>query len=93
MSEVSRAVKSAILDNKELARVVERKGYRVGYHLAPEMMRVRMFKSNLSRILGTDEECHCHYFQPSMDVSTCDRNSGAILLGTYCGCVRRALDE
>jgi len=45
-------VKSAILDDKELARVVKRKGYRVGYHLAPEMMRVRMFKSNRHAFWG-----------------------------------------
>lgn len=40
------SVKSAILDDTELARVVKRRGHRVGYHLAPNVTSVRMFKSN-----------------------------------------------
>ncbi|HEY3392917.1 MAG TPA: hypothetical protein VGK58_09435 [Lacipirellulaceae bacterium] len=40
------SVKSAIVDDAELARVVKRGGHRVGYHLAPKLMLVRLFKSN-----------------------------------------------
>src|SRR5262245_58289730 len=40
------SIKSAILDDCELARVVKRRGRKVGYHLGPNLMHVRMFKSN-----------------------------------------------
>ena len=46
------SVKSAILDDAELARVVKRSGHRVGYHLAPDLMHVRMFKSNSHAFWG-----------------------------------------
>jgi chlorobactene glucosyltransferase len=46
------SVKSAILDDCELARVVKRKGKRVGYHLAPKLMHVRLFKSNSHAFWG-----------------------------------------
>jgi chlorobactene glucosyltransferase len=46
------SVKSAILDDTELARVVKRSGHRVGYHLAPKLMRVRLFKSNSHAFWG-----------------------------------------
>ena len=46
------SVKSAILDDSELARVVKRNGHRVGYHLAPKLMHVRMFKSNSHAFWG-----------------------------------------
>jgi glycosyltransferase involved in cell wall biosynthesis len=46
------SVKSAILDDTELARVVKRNGHRVGYHLAPNLMHVRMFKSNSQAFWG-----------------------------------------
>ena len=46
------SIKSAILDDAELARVVKRSGHRVGYHLAPNLMHVRMFKSNSHAFWG-----------------------------------------
>jgi glycosyltransferase involved in cell wall biosynthesis len=46
------SIKSAILDDCELARVVKRNGYRVGYHLAPELMHVRLFKGNRHAFWG-----------------------------------------
>ncbi|HJQ79305.1 MAG TPA: glycosyltransferase family 2 protein [Lacipirellulaceae bacterium] len=46
------SVKSAILDDSELARVVKRRGHRVGYHLAPRLMHVRLFKSNRHAFWG-----------------------------------------
>jgi chlorobactene glucosyltransferase len=46
------SIKSAILDDCELARVVKRGGHRVGYHLAPQLMHVRMFKSNRHAFWG-----------------------------------------
>ena len=46
------SVKSAILDDSELARVVKRSGHRVGYHFAPNLMYVRMFKSNSHAFWG-----------------------------------------
>src|SRR5262245_47574065 len=35
------SIRSAILDDTELARVVKRSGHRVGYHLGPELTQVR----------------------------------------------------
>jgi glycosyltransferase involved in cell wall biosynthesis len=46
------SIKSAILDDTELARVVKRSGRRVGYHLGPNLMHVRMFKSNSHAFWG-----------------------------------------
>jgi glycosyltransferase involved in cell wall biosynthesis len=46
------SIKSAILDDCELARIVKRNGHQVGYHLAPRLMRVRMFKSNRHAFWG-----------------------------------------
>jgi glycosyltransferase involved in cell wall biosynthesis len=46
------SVKSAILDDTELARVVKRSGHRVGYHLGPKLMHVRMFKGNRHAFWG-----------------------------------------
>lgn len=46
------SIKSQILDDTELARVVKRNGHRVGYHLAPDLMRVRMFKGNSHAFWG-----------------------------------------
>jgi len=46
------SIKSAILDDAELARVVKRSGHRVGYHLGPDLMHVRMFKSNSHAFWG-----------------------------------------
>jgi cellulose synthase/poly-beta-1,6-N-acetylglucosamine synthase-like glycosyltransferase len=46
------SIKSAILDDTELARVVERGGHRVGYHFAPDLVHVRMFKSNSHAFWG-----------------------------------------
>src|SRR5207253_870454 len=46
------SIKSAILDDAELARVVKRNGHRVGYHLAPKLLHVRMFKSNSHAFWG-----------------------------------------
>jgi GT2 family glycosyltransferase len=45
-------VRSAIVDDAELAKVVKRSGYRVGYHLAPGMEHVRLFKSNSHAFWG-----------------------------------------
>ena len=45
-------VKSAIVDDTELARVVKRNGHRVGYHLAPKLMHVRLFKGNSHAFWG-----------------------------------------
>jgi GT2 family glycosyltransferase len=46
------SIKSAILDDAELARVVKRSGHRVGYHLGPDLMHVRMFKGNSHAFWG-----------------------------------------
>jgi len=46
------SIKSAILDDTELARVVKRHRHPVGYHLGPELMHVRMFKSNSHAFWG-----------------------------------------
>ena len=46
------SVKSAIVDDAELARVVKRSGHRVGYHLAPNLMHVRLFKGNSHAFWG-----------------------------------------
>ncbi len=46
------SVRSAIVDDTELARVVKRSGHRVGYHLAPDLMHVRLFKSNSHAFWG-----------------------------------------
>jgi chlorobactene glucosyltransferase len=46
------SVKSAIVDDTELARVVKRSGHRVGYHLAPKLMHVRLFKGNSHAFWG-----------------------------------------
>jgi len=87
------SVKSAILDDSELARVVKRSGHHAGYHLAPDLMHVSDVQEQQSRILGTDEECDCPYVYSPVDVTTCNGTSGAILPGTYCRRVRRGLDE
>jgi hypothetical protein len=46
------SIKSAILDDTELARVVKRNGRRIGYHLGPDLMHVRMFKGNRHAFWG-----------------------------------------
>ena len=46
------AVRSAIVDDAELAKVVKRSGHRVGYHLAPSMEHVRLFKGNSHAFWG-----------------------------------------
>jgi GT2 family glycosyltransferase len=46
------SIRSAIVDDAELARVVKRSGRRVGYHLAPKVVQVRMFKSNRHAFWG-----------------------------------------
>jgi GT2 family glycosyltransferase len=46
------SVRSAIVDDAELAKVVKRSGHRVGYHLAPNMEHVRLFKGNSHAFWG-----------------------------------------
>ncbi len=46
------SIKSAILDDTELARVVKRSGHRIGYQLGPKLMQVRMFKGNRHAFWG-----------------------------------------
>jgi chlorobactene glucosyltransferase len=46
------SVKSAIVDDAELARAVKRSGHRVGYHLAPNLVHVRLFKGNSHAFWG-----------------------------------------
>jgi GT2 family glycosyltransferase len=46
------AVRKAIVDDAELAKVVKRSGHRVGYHLAPNMEHVRLFKGNSHAFWG-----------------------------------------
>jgi glycosyltransferase involved in cell wall biosynthesis len=63
------SVKSAIVDDCELARVVKRNGYRVGYQFAPELMRVRLFKSNRHAFWGpTKNAIAITFSQPWMSV-------------------------
>lgn len=45
-------VKDEMLDDIGLARLLKRKGYRVGYRLAPECLQVRLFKTNLDAFWG-----------------------------------------
>lgn len=46
-------VKGEMLDDVGLARLLKSQGYRVGYRLAPECLRVRLFKTNLDAFWGT----------------------------------------
>jgi hypothetical protein len=46
------SIKSAILDDWELAKAVKRSGRRIGCHFAPDVMHVRMFKSNRHAFWG-----------------------------------------
>jgi len=46
------SVRSAIVDDAELAKVVKHSGHRVGYHLAPNLMHVRLFKGNSDAFWG-----------------------------------------
>ena len=46
------AIRSEILDDTALARVLKKAGRRLGFHLAPRLMRVRMFKSNRHAFWG-----------------------------------------
>jgi glycosyltransferase involved in cell wall biosynthesis len=48
-----RDVKGEMLDDVGLARQLKRQGYRVGYRLAPECLRVRLFKTNREAFWGT----------------------------------------
>jgi protein-S-isoprenylcysteine O-methyltransferase Ste14/glycosyltransferase involved in cell wall biosynthesis len=57
------SIKSAILDDTELARVVKRSGHRVGYHLGPHLMHVRMFKSNRHAFWGPTKNAIALSFQ------------------------------
>jgi hypothetical protein len=47
------AVKGEMLDDVGLARQLKKQDYRVGYRLAPECLRVRLFKTNLDAFWGT----------------------------------------
>ena len=63
------AVKLAILDDSELARVVKRNGHRLGYHLGSELMHVRLFKSNSHAFWGPTKNAIAIAFnQPWMAV-------------------------
>jgi cellulose synthase/poly-beta-1,6-N-acetylglucosamine synthase-like glycosyltransferase len=57
------SIKSAILDDTELARVVKRTGHHVGYHLGPDLMHVRMFKSNSHAFWGPTKNAIALTFQ------------------------------
>ena len=46
-------VKKEMLDDIGLARLLKRKGYAVGYRLAPDCLKVRLFKNNLDAFWGT----------------------------------------
>jgi glycosyltransferase involved in cell wall biosynthesis len=48
-----RDVKGEMLDDVGLARLLKTKNYRVGYRLAPECLRVRLFKNNRDAFWGT----------------------------------------
>ena len=45
-------VKGEMLDDIGLARLLKRQGYRVGYRLAPDCLKVRLFKTNLDAFWG-----------------------------------------
>ena len=82
------SVKSAILDDSELARVVKRSGHHVGYHLAPDLMHVRMFKSNRHAFWGPTKNAIAFTFShPWMSLPA--MGLPVFLLGAYCGSVRR----
>lgn len=46
-------VKSEMLDDVGLARLLKTQNYRVGYRLAPECLQVRLFKNNRDAFWGT----------------------------------------
>ncbi len=45
-------VNGEMLDDIGLARLLKRQGYRVGYRLAPDCLKVRLFKTNLDAFWG-----------------------------------------
>jgi glycosyltransferase involved in cell wall biosynthesis len=47
------AVKTEMLDDVGLARLLKKHNYRVGYRLAPDCLQVRLFKSNRDAFWGT----------------------------------------
>jgi glycosyltransferase involved in cell wall biosynthesis len=47
------AIKGESLDDVCLARLVKRKGYKLGFHAAPELLEVRLFKDNAHAFWGT----------------------------------------
>ena len=47
------SIKGEMFDDIGLARLLKSKDYRVGYRLAPDCLRVRLFKSNLDAFWGT----------------------------------------
>lgn len=46
-------VKGEMFDDIGLARLLKKEDYRVGYRLAPECLKVRLFKTNLDAFWGT----------------------------------------
>jgi chlorobactene glucosyltransferase len=45
-------IRGAMLDDLELARLVKRNGRRVGFHAAPELLEVRLYKNNRHAFWG-----------------------------------------
>jgi chlorobactene glucosyltransferase len=46
------AIKHQMLDDLELAKLIKRHGYRVGFHAAPEFLSVRLYKDNRHAFWG-----------------------------------------
>ena len=65
------SIKSAILDDTELARVVKRRGHSLNFHIAPELMSVRMFKGNRHAFWGpTKNAIALAFTNPLMSLPT-----------------------
>jgi GT2 family glycosyltransferase len=45
-------IKHAMLDDVALARLVKRNGHRIGFHLAPQLLQVRLYKGNRHAFWG-----------------------------------------
>jgi len=45
-------IRGQMLDDVSLAKLIKLKGYRVGFHAAPQLMQVRLFKGNLHAFWG-----------------------------------------
>ncbi len=78
-------LKAAVLDDVELGRLLKRSGARVAFRMAPELVRVRMYRCNREAFWGLSKNIVASFPGKPLAALAGGGLVGALLLGPFAG--------